>query len=144
MARWSGGSLWDGPYLAGQGPRAGRFGVAWRGNARPDPGRSLPAALAARLLALPGAVSLDPEASGVADFQDTANLIASLDFVVSIDTSVAHLAGAMGKPLWLLLQARSTDWRWMQPWYPSARIFRQPTQGDWAGAVAAVEAALTA
>ena len=64
---------------------------------------------------------------------------AGLDQVVSIDTSIAHLAGALGRPTLVLLQARSTDWRWRaQPaWYPSARILRQPTQDDWAGAAEA-------
>lgn len=142
LPRWTPGPLWDGPYLQGRASRKGRFGLAWRGNAAPDPGRSLPEGLARRLLELPGAVSLDPEASGATDFQATADLIAGLDVVVSIDTSVAHLAGAMGKPVWLLLQQRSIDWRWTQPWYPDVRVFRQPVQGDWEGVIAEVEAAL--
>jgi hypothetical protein len=142
LPRWTPGPLWDGAYLKGQARQRGRFGLAWRGNAAPDPGRSLPEPLASRLLALPGAVSLDPEASGARDFQDTADLIAGLDVVISVDTSVAHLAGAMGKPVWLLLQQRSIDWRWTQPWYPDVRVFRQPAQGDWESAVGEVEAAL--
>jgi tetratricopeptide (TPR) repeat protein len=142
LPRWMPGPLWDGPYLQGDGARRGRFGLAWRGNASPDPGRSLPQHFADRLLSLPGAVSLDPEASGAQDFQDTADLIAGLDLVVSVDTSVAHLAGAMGKPVWLLLQERSVDWRWTQGWYPDVRVFRQPAQGDWASVLAEVEAAL--
>lgn len=69
------------------------------------------------------------------DFNDTAALIAALDAVVSVDTAVAHLAGALGKPLNLLLPM-AADWRWMRersdsPWYPSARLFRQKTLGDW-------------
>jgi tetratricopeptide (TPR) repeat protein len=69
------------------------------------------------------------------DFADTAALIANLDLVIAVDTAVAHLAGAMGKPVWLLL-AIPTDWRWLldrsdSPWYPTARLFRQPTRGDW-------------
>jgi tetratricopeptide (TPR) repeat protein len=69
------------------------------------------------------------------DFADTAALLACLDLVISVDTSVAHLAGALGVPLWLLLPA-SADWRWLlqrqdSPWYPSARLFRQPHPGDW-------------
>jgi hypothetical protein len=142
LPRWAPGPLWEGPYLKGRGARNGRFGLAWRGNAAPDPGRSLPAPLARRLLGLAGAVSLDPEASGAKDFQDTADLIAGLDVVVTVDTSVAHLAGAMGKPVWLLLQQRSIDWRWTQPWYPDVRIFRQPAQDDWESVIADVEAAL--
>ena len=70
-----------------------------------------------------------------ADLADTAAMISLLDLVITIDTSVAHLAGAMGKPTWVLLPF-STDWRWMvgrdqTPWYPTARLFRQPTPGDW-------------
>ncbi|MGZ6020294.1 MAG: glycosyltransferase family 9 protein, partial [Phenylobacterium sp.] len=113
----------------------------------PDPGRSLPPDLAARLLALPGAVSLDPEDSGAQDFQDTADLIAGLDRVISVDTSAAHLAGAMGAPTQVLLKARSGDWRWREAapgvaaWHPSVRIARQPAQGDWRGLVERIAAA---
>ncbi len=69
------------------------------------------------------------------DFADTATAIAQLDLVISVDTSVAHLAGAMGKPVWLLLSFVS-DWRWMleredSPWYPTIRLFRQPELGEW-------------
>jgi ADP-heptose:LPS heptosyltransferase len=62
-------------------------------------------------------------------------LIAQIDLVISVDTSVAHLAGALGKPAWILLPLCS-DWRWLldrddSPWYPTARLFRQPSFGDW-------------
>jgi tetratricopeptide (TPR) repeat protein len=69
------------------------------------------------------------------DFADTAALVANLDLVISVDTSTAHLAGALGKPVWILNRF-DTCWRWMlersdTPWYPSARLFRQPALGDW-------------
>jgi hypothetical protein len=134
------------PYLAGTPTARRGVGVAWLGNPLPDPGRSLPRDLAAELLALPGAVSLHPGDSGAADFQDTANLIAGLDLVVSIDTSVAHLAGAMGKPVLVLHQRDVVEWRWRSGpdgrsvWYPSATVLRQPTRGDWRGVVDQVRA----
>lgn len=103
-----------------------------------DVHRSMPADAAARLLAMPGAVSLRPEDTGARDFQDTADIIAGLDLVVTVDTSVAHLAGSLGKPTFVLLAARGQDWRWLHkrrdsPWYPSVRLFRQVTPGDWHG-----------
>ena len=73
------------------------------------------------------------------DFADTAAAIAGLDAVIAVDTAVAHFAGAMGKPLFLLLPF-AADFRWLcecadTPWYPSARLLRQPQFGDWDGAV---------
>ena len=144
-------TLPNAPYLAAPPrPRPGaRIGVASRGNPRlpNDRNRSLPEAEAARLRALPGAVSLHYEDLGVYDFQDTAQLVASLDLVISVDTAVAHLAGALGKPTWLLLPAHGTDWRWLRgradsPWYPSARLFRQTRGEPWSAVVTRVLEAL--
>lgn len=80
------------------------------------------------------------------DFADTAALISNLDLVVTVDTAVAHLAGAMGKPGWTLLTF-SPDWRWLLergdcPWYPTMRLFRQERPGDWPGVVARAAEAL--
>jgi hypothetical protein len=84
--------------------------------------------------------------SELEDFADTADLIAALDLVISVDTAVAHLAGALGKPVWLLNRFDSC-WRWLQdredsPWYPAHRIFRQPKHGDWESVIARVAAEL--
>ena len=84
-------------------------------------------------------LSMHPELQAIGgdflDFTDTAAACAALDLVISVDTSVAHLSAALGKPLWLML-ANEPDWRWLlgrsdSPWYPSARLFRQPLPGDW-------------
>lgn len=82
------------------------------------------------------------------DYAETAGVIANLDLVISICTSVAHLAGGMGKPLWMLLNA-VPDWRWMleredNPWYPTARLFRQRKAGDWTDVIERVAAELRA
>jgi ADP-heptose:LPS heptosyltransferase len=71
----------------------------------------------------------------LADFAETAGLIENLDLVISVDTSVAHLAGAMGKRVWVMLPF-APDWRWLReredsPWYPTMRLFRQARRGDW-------------
>jgi tetratricopeptide (TPR) repeat protein len=84
--------------------------------------------------------------SHITDFADTAALMMHLDLIISVDTSVAHLAGALGKPIWLL-NRHNTCWRWLleredSPWYPSARIFRQPRPGDWASVISEVKNAL--
>jgi Flp pilus assembly protein TadD len=83
----------------------------------------------------PAGLNLVDWTSELADFADTAALIANLDLVVTSDTAVAHLAGALGKPVWTLLSF-VPDWRWMldradSPWYPTMRLFRQPKPGDW-------------
>ncbi len=131
------------PYIVLPSKPAVGFGVAWSGNALPDPGRSLPEHLGKFLLTLPGAVSLAPEDSGANDFLETADLISGLSHVVTIDTSVAHLAGAMGKPVWLLLQKKCRDWRWEQRLYRNVRVFRQATQDDWTDPVNEVASLLS-
>jgi tetratricopeptide (TPR) repeat protein len=139
------------PYLAAPDDRRAR----WRGDQALQPGvglvwrasptgfnataKGLPDALAQRFLDR-GAISLHPEDTGAADFADTAAIIETLDLVVSIDTSVAHLAGAMGKPCWTLLPAHRCDWRWLRersdsPWYPTMRLYRQDQPHDWTPAV---------
>jgi tetratricopeptide (TPR) repeat protein len=144
-----------------------RVGVVWAGNpSHPnDRNRSLPMAALAPVLAasLPRWVSLQKElrpgelealhaAGGVdlsghlGDFDDTAGVLALLDLVITVDTSVAHLAGAMGIPTWILLPF-APDWRWLldrddSPWYPTARLFRQTEPGSWDGALARVAAEL--
>ena len=134
------------------GPPGLRVGLVWAGNPKfpNDRRRSVPFSTLAPLLAVPGVsfVSLqkgpaaadhagtlqDPTAL-LEDFADTAALIAALDLVISVDTAVLHLAGALGRPVWLLNRA-DTCWRWMlqredSPWYPDLRIFRQTTPGSW-------------
>jgi len=135
-----------------------RIGVAWQGSAanRTDRQRSFALAQLAPLAQLPGVrlvslqkgprseqlhqvpfevVDLGGELDAQAPFQDTAALVQSLDLVVCCDTAVAHLAGALGARAWLALM-HAPDWRWLlgrpdSPWYPTLRLFRQPTPGDW-------------
>jgi len=125
-----------------------RIGLAWSGNPRPgqrsahllDRRRSLTRAHFDDIAAIRGVtlVSLQKEDpfGDLADFADTAALIEALDLVISVDTAVAHLAGSLGKPVCILSRFDGC-WRWLQgrddtPWYPSARLFRQPAPGDWA------------
>jgi hypothetical protein len=142
-----------------------RIGLAWSGNPthHRDRLRSIPLELFAPLLNVPGTTfyslqlgpgseqvkQLPPEArlidlgAELKDFADTAAIVASLDLVISVDTSVVHLAGAMGKPVWVLLN-KGCDWRWFlqredSPWYPTARLFRQTTAGGWQEVVSRVE-----
>ena len=80
------------------------------------------------------------------DFSDTAAIIDRLDLVITVDTAVAHLAGTMGKPVWILLPF-VPDWRWLlnrddSPWYPTARLFRQDSTRSWEGVITRVKAAL--
>jgi tetratricopeptide (TPR) repeat protein len=153
-------ALWR-EHLASLAPQGPRVGVVWSGNAtaRVDRGRSIPLrafeplarAVGAPLISLQkgfGLGQLDNLPAGLVvttlgaaydagDFADTAAVIANLDLVVSCDTVVGHLAGALDRPAWLALNARS-EWRWLydrvdSPWYPSLRLYRQPTPGDWRG-----------
>ncbi|WP_159875420.1 tetratricopeptide repeat protein [Aquitalea denitrificans] len=148
--------------LLGQKERL-RVGLAWSGSARHlnDRKRSLTLPTLSALLQLDAEwhslqreyreAPVDVAAAGIIDhaaqldtLQDTAGLISQLDLVISVDTSVAHLAGALGKPCWLLLPF-NPDFRWGlgrddSPWYASMRLFRQPAAGDWACVLDAVAA----
>ena len=152
-----------------------RVGLAWQGNPKVEKliwarGRSLPLSALEPLAQLPGVslVSLEkgpgseqlarvPFADRIVDlaadldsgadaFLDTAAVMASLDLVVSCDTSIVHLAGALGRPVWTALSL-SPEWRWLLerddcPWYPTMRLFRQSTGGDWSAVVTAMVRAL--
>lgn len=74
--------------------------------------------------------------NSISSFADTAALLMHMDVVISVDTAISHLAGALGRPTWVMLNQYGQDWRWLlnrddSPWYPTARLFRQPTRGDW-------------
>jgi hypothetical protein len=138
-----------------------RVGLTWSGGPRPRH-RSVPLALLAPLAQQPFQfVSLQPEVREedraamrawpdlfdagplLQDFGDTAALLECLDLVITVDTSVAHLAGALGRPVWNLLRF-APDWRWLQqrsdtPWYPSMRLYRQRELRDWREVVAQVQ-----
>ncbi len=146
----------------GRVPRRGTepvIGFSWSGNPRHrnDHHRSCPPEQFAALLSLRGThwyrLDIGPESDParvgqrgiidhtrhIADFSDTAAFISALDLVITVDTSIAHLAGALGKPTWVLLPF-APDWRWMTkrpdtPWYPGMRLFRQERRGDWEGVV---------
>lgn len=150
------------------GSQGFKVGIAWQGNpaGTVDHGRSIPlrelAPLAqidgVRLISLqkihgtdqierrPAGMTLETPGhdfdAGADAFIDTAAMMMNLDLVVSSDTSIAHLAGALGRPAWVILK-KVPDWRWLldrddSPWYPAMRLFRQETHGDWAGTVARV------
>jgi hypothetical protein len=144
------------------GPAGFRVGMVWAGAPihRRDRERSIPFAMLQPLLSTPGvrffslqkptpAYPIAPVtdlSAHLADFAHTAAAVANLDLVITIDTSVAHLAGALGKETWVLLPF-SPDWRWLlgredSPWYPSLRLFRQPAAGDWASVLGEVAAKL--
>lgn len=147
------------PHVRPDRVEALRVGVAWAGNPRykADSRRSLDlktllpllgisqitwislqkGRAAEQLSALPGDVFVWDGSSCDRDLAETAAMVATLDLVITTDTCIAHLAGAMGKPVWVLLP-HLADWRWMEetettPWYPTARLLRQRKPGDWAG-----------
>src|SRR5262249_13014555 len=102
----------------------------------------------ADLKKLKGKAAIEDLGGQFGDFSDTAGAVAALDLVITVDTSVAHLAGALGKPVWVLLPW-VTDWRWMlhredNPWYPTMRLFRQKQGEDWSGVIARLVAELQA
>ncbi|HWF78700.1 MAG TPA: tetratricopeptide repeat protein [Caulobacteraceae bacterium] len=101
---------------------------------------------AAEIVDAPGGLSLVDWTAEIGDFADTAALVAGLDLVITVDTSVAHLAGALGRPVWILSRFDGC-WRWLQdrddtPWYPTARLFRQPAPGAWEPVIASLAEAL--
>jgi tetratricopeptide (TPR) repeat protein len=145
-----------------------KVGLSWAGNPehRNDGNRSVPLAGLAPLrdggditflslqkgpgaekaAAPPAGMRIIDWTSELADFAETAAMVANLDLVISVDTAVAHLCGAMGKPVWVMLPTPA-DWRWMMgrtdsPWYPTARLFRQERRGEWAGCIGRVAEAL--
>ena len=143
-----------------------RVGIVWAGRRTHvnDAKRSIAAATLAPLAAVAGvrlySLQLGHEGAAEAafggrvtdlaphlgDFADTAAAMRALDLVISVDTSAVHLAGALGRPVWTLLPF-TPDWRWQfdradSPWYPSMRVFRQETAGDWPGVIARVTSAL--
>jgi hypothetical protein len=148
IAKWS-------PRLERLGRR--RVAIAWSGNTQHmnDRNRSIPLSALASLWSAAAAgfvgiqrdlregdaelLAREPRVTQIGsqldDFADTAAVVALVDLVVTVDTSVAHLAGAMGRPVWILVPF-SPDWRWTlsgesSRWYPTARLFRQPSLGDW-------------
>jgi tetratricopeptide (TPR) repeat protein len=144
-----------------------KIGIVWAGNPhhRNDAQRSCNLAHFERLKSIDaeffslqkGSAAKDPRPAGfiahdlshhINDFGDTAAIMANLDLVIAVDTSVAHLAGALGRPCWVLLPYAG-EWRWLlnradSPWYPTLRLFRQPRRGDWGAVFEDVAAALTA
>ena len=145
-----------------------RIALAWAGNASHanDRNRSVDLALLEPLLALEGIsfLSIQRELRGddaerlarhanvshlggdLSDMADTAALLTLADLTISVDTSVGHLAGSLGRPVWVMLPF-APDWRWTltgaaSPWYPQARLFRQPTLGDWPSVIATLRAEL--
>lgn len=159
----------DGRHPEGRRPdRCQRIGIVWAGSAENpnDRKRSCPLELflplarrpdvqlyslqvgapADALTALPGDVAIHDLGPATRDFTDCARALQALDLLITVDTAPAHLAGALGRPAWLLLPA-VPDWRWLlarddSPWYPSLRLFRQRRSGDWGDVITSVSAAL--
>jgi hypothetical protein len=155
------------------GPAGFKIGISWQGSKLPiDVGRSFPVALFGALSGLPGIrlISLQKNAgeeqldalsgdlrivrlgadfdAGPDAFLDTAAVMESVDLVITSDTSIAHLAGALGRPTWVALK-HIPDWRWLLgradcPWYPSHTLFRQERRGDWDGVFGRIRVALAA
>ena len=147
-----------------------RIGISWQGNSKTktDFGRSLPLHYFAPLAEMPGVqlislqkndgveqlqklpsvLTLGPDFDNGPDaFLDTAAVMMTLDLIITSDTSIAHLAGALGRPVWVLLKA-VPDWRWLRyrndcPWYPTMRLFRQRIRGDWADVIEQVRQELS-
>jgi hypothetical protein len=163
-----GGTGTDGGASARGPGRRLRVGLMWSGgNVTPIKGRSIPLSMLHDLLALPVEfISLQKDLPAAeeaslrdwpairhfgaeqADFADAAAIISQVDLVISVDTSVAHLAGALGKETWIPLP-KVADWRWLEqradsPWYHGVRLYRQSAAGDWGPVLAAVAADLGA
>lgn len=140
-----------------------RIGLVWAGrrDQSSDRNRSVPFDLVSILLDCedfywyslqigepsPNHPNLIDITSKIHDFSDSASLISNLDLVITVDTSVAHLVGAMGKPVWVMLKY-SADWRWLlncsdSPWYPSMHLFRQEAPGDWGSVISRISSRLS-
>ena len=137
-----------------------KIGLCWAGKSYPDPLRSCPEGVLASLAKIAGIswfslqtgwdmplpLPMTDLTGHIRDFGDSAALISQLDLVITIDTAVAHLAGGLDKPTWLMLPY-AADWRWLtardySPWYPSMRLFRQPRPGAWGDVIERVAEAL--
>jgi tetratricopeptide (TPR) repeat protein len=158
-------------HLASHSSGAGlRVGLVWSGSPRHtrDPQRSIPLAQLCALTEIPGTTFYAVQKGAAAkdilampidmnlvdlsgylnDFADTAAALANLDLLITVDTAVAHLAGALGKPVWIFM-TRNPDWRWLldredSPWYPTARLFRQKVAGEWSSVIERVQSELRA
>jgi Flp pilus assembly protein TadD len=153
---------WRSHMMSVSSAASARVGLCWTGNPqhKNNRNRSMAPSLFDGLRDLPGIaffglcpdvgdwpdLPLLPLARPLVDFEDTAALVANLDLVITVDTAVAHLAGALGTPVWILLPY-AADWRWLtdrgdSPWYPSAKLFRQSKPGDWVEVMSRVRQAL--